>query len=133
MCKFVFLCRNMIFTLTKPTCFIDFVSRCILIQFNYIGCEMRISQKKPFKNHKLGGGILDNVGEHLILTCIQSRLEDISRWRSDNIAWHLVPGPNDPNREGGLPSDQPEPPIMQFQVMSSKAGTRWPSEEFLKV
>ncbi len=50
----------------------------------------------------------------------------------DNIGWHLVPGPNDPNGAGGFPSVQPETPMMQFQVMSSKAGTGWPSEEFLK-
>ncbi len=81
---------------------------------------------------KLGGGILNNVGEHLIPTCVQSRLEDISRWRFDNIGRHLVPGPNDPNGEGDLPSVQPETHMMQFQVMSSKAGTGWPSEEFLK-
>ncbi len=80
----------------------------------------------------LGGGILNDVGEHLIRTCVQSRLEDISRWRCDNIGWHLVSGPNDPNGEGGLPSVQPETPTIQFQVMSSKAGTGWPSEEFLK-
>ncbi len=48
---------------------------------------------------KLGGVIQNNVGGHLIPTCVQSRLEDISRWRFDNIGWHLVPGPNDPNRE----------------------------------
>ncbi len=49
---------------------------------------------------KLGGGILNDVGEHPIPTCVQSRLVDISRWRYDNIGWHLVPGPNDPNGEG---------------------------------
>ncbi len=81
---------------------------------------------------KLGGGILHNVGEHLIPTCVQSRLEDINRLRFDNIGWHLVPGPNDPSEEGGLPLDQPETPMMQFQEMSSEAGTVWPSEEFLK-
>ncbi len=31
-----------------------------------------------------------------------------------------------------FPSVQPETSVMQFQVMSSKAGTGWPSEEFLK-
>ncbi len=81
---------------------------------------------------KFGGGLLTDVKEHLIPTCVQYRLEDISRWRLDNIGWHLVPGPNDPNGEGGLPSVQPEPPLLQFLVMSSKAGTGWPSEEFLK-
>ncbi len=81
---------------------------------------------------KLGVGILNDAGEHLIPTCVQSRLEDISIWRSDNIGRHLVPGPNDPNREGGLPPVRPETPMMQFQVMSSNAGTGWPSEEFLK-
>ncbi len=82
--------------------------------------------------NKCGGGILNDVGEHLIPTCVQSRLEDINRWRFDNIGWHLAPGPNDPNGEGGFPSVQPETPMMQFQVMSSKAGTGWPSEVFLK-
>ncbi len=81
---------------------------------------------------KLGGGILKNVGEHLIPKCVQSRLEEISRWRFDNIGWHLVPGPNDPNGEGGLPSVQPETPVAQFHVMSSKAGTGWPNEEYLE-
>ncbi len=81
---------------------------------------------------KLGGRILNDVGEHLISTCVQSRLEDISRWRFDNKGWHLVPGPNDPNGEGGLPSVQLETPMMQFQVMTSKAATGWPSEEFLQ-
>ncbi len=81
---------------------------------------------------KLFGGILSDVGEHLMPTCVQSRLEDISRWGIDNIGWHLVPGPNDPNGEGGFPSVQPKTPMMQFQVKSSKAGTVWPSEEFLK-
>ncbi len=80
----------------------------------------------------LGGGIPNNVGEHLIPRRVQSRLEDISRWGFDNIDWHLVPGPNDPNVEGGVPSVQPETPMAQFHVMSSKAGTGWPSEEFLK-
>ncbi len=50
----------------------------------------------------LVGGILSDVGEHLIPTCVQSRLEDISRWRFDNIGWHFVPGPKDPNGEDGL-------------------------------
>ncbi len=81
---------------------------------------------------KLGGGVLNNVGEHLIPTCVQSRLKDISRWRFDDKGWHLVPGPNDANGGGGVPSVQSEKPMMQFQVMSSKAGTGWPSEEFLK-
>ncbi len=81
---------------------------------------------------KLVGGILKNVGEHLIPTCVQSRLEDISRWQFDKMGWHLVPGPYDPNGEGDLPSVQPETPLMQFQVMSSQAGTGWPNEEFLK-
>ncbi len=81
---------------------------------------------------KLVGGILNDVGEHLISTCVQSRLEDISRWRFDNIGWHLVLGHNDPNKEVGHPSVQPETPMKQFQVMSSKAGTGWPSKEFLK-
>ncbi len=81
---------------------------------------------------KLGGGILNNGGEHLISTCVQSRLEDIGRWRFDNIGWHLVPGPNDPNGEGGLPAVQPETPMMQFQVISAEAGTGWPSGEFLE-
>ncbi len=81
---------------------------------------------------KLGGGILNDVREHLIPTYVQSRLEEISRWRFDNIGWHLVPGPKDPNGEGGLLSVQPETPMMQFQVIYSKAGTGWPNEEFLK-
>ncbi len=81
---------------------------------------------------KLHGGILDDVGEHLIPTCVQSRLKDISRWGFDNIGWPLVPGPNDPNGEGCLPSVQPEMPMMQFQVMASNAGEGWTSEEFLK-
>ncbi len=81
---------------------------------------------------KLRSGILNDYGEHLIPTCVQPRLEDISRWRFDNIGWHLGPGPNDPNGEGGLPTVQPETPLMSFQVMSSKAGTGSPSEEFLK-
>ncbi len=81
---------------------------------------------------QLLGGKLNDVGEHLIPTCVQSRLEDISRWGIDNIGWHLVPGPNDPNGEGSSPSDHPETPIMRFQAMSSKAKTGWPSEEFLK-
>ncbi len=54
---------------------------------------------------KLGGGILIDVGEHLIPTCVQSRLEDISRWGFDNIGWHFVPGPNDPNGEPTSSSD----------------------------
>ncbi len=78
------------------------------------------------------GGILNDVGEYLIPACVQVRLEDISRWGIDNIGGHLVPGPNDSNGEGSLPSVQPETPVMPFQVMSSKAGTEWPSEEFLK-
>ncbi len=81
---------------------------------------------------KLLGGILNDVGEHLIPTCIQSRLEKVSKWRFDNIGWHLVPGPDDPNGEGSLPSVQPETPMMQFQVVSTKAGTGWLSEEFLQ-
>ncbi len=81
---------------------------------------------------KLGGGIINDNGEHLIPTCVQSRLENISKWRVDNIGWHLVSGPNDPNGEGGLASVQPETPMMQFKVMFSKAGTRRPSEKFLK-
>ncbi len=81
---------------------------------------------------KLGGGVLNDAGEHLIPTCVQFRLKDISRWRFDNIGWHYVPGPNDPNGEGSLPSVLAEAPMMQFQVMSSKAGTEWSSEEFLK-
>ncbi len=70
---------------------------------------------------KLLVGIQNDVGEHLIQTCVQSRLEDISRWGCDNIGWHLVPGPDDPNGEGRLPSVQPETPMMQFQMMSTKA------------
>ncbi len=81
---------------------------------------------------ELAGGMPNNVGEHLIPTGLQYRLDDISRWRFDNISWHLAPGPNDPNGEGGLPSVQPETPMMQFQVMSSKAGTGWLSEKFLR-
>ncbi len=81
---------------------------------------------------KPGGGILNDVGEQLIPACVQSRFEDIGRWRFDNIGWYLVPGPNDPNGEGGLPLAQLETPMIQFQVMTSKAGTGWPSEEFLK-
>ncbi len=81
---------------------------------------------------KFLGGILSDVGGYLIPTCVQSPLEDISRWRIDNIGWHLVPGPNYPNGEGGLPLVQPKTPMMEFQVMSSKAGTGWPCEEFLK-
>ncbi len=81
---------------------------------------------------KRGGGILNDVGEHLIPTCVRSRFEDISRWQFDNVGWHLVPGPNGPTGEGGLPSVQSETPMMQFQVMPWKAGTGWPSEEFLK-
>ncbi len=80
----------------------------------------------------LVGEILNDVGEHLIPTCVQPRLEDISRWGFNSIGWHLVPGPDDPNREGALPLVQLETPMMQFQVVSSKAGTGWPSEEFLK-
>ncbi len=80
---------------------------------------------------KLLGGILSDVREDSI-PCVQSRLQDISRWGIDNIGWHLVPGPNDPNGEGGLPSVQPDTPMMQFQVVSSKARKGWPSEEFLK-
>ncbi len=81
---------------------------------------------------KLLGGIINDVEEHLIPTCVQSRLEDIRKWGIVNIDWHLVPGPYDPNGEDSLPSVQPETPMMQFQVMSSKAGTEWPSEEYLK-
>ncbi len=81
---------------------------------------------------KLLGGILNDVGEHLIPTSVQSRLEDNSRWVIDNVGWHLVPEPDDPNGEGSLPSVQPETPMMQFQLTSSKAGTGWPSEEFLQ-
>ncbi len=58
--------------------------------------------------------------------------KDISRWGIDTVGWHLVPGPNDLNGEGGLPSVQPETTMMQFQVMPSKAGAGCPSEEFLK-
>ncbi len=47
---------------------------------------------------------------------------DISRWRFDKKDWHLVPGINDPSKEGGLPTVQPERPLMKFQVMNSKAG-----------
>ncbi len=47
-------------------------------------------------------------------------------------AKHPVLGPHDPNGEGDLPSVKPETPLVQFQVMSSKAGIGWPSEEFLK-
>ncbi len=78
------------------------------------------------------GGILTDVAEHSLPTGVQSRLRGIRRWGFDNIGWYLVPGPNDTNGEGGLPSVQPATPMMQFQVMSSKAGTRWPNEEFLK-
>ncbi len=68
---------------------------------------MDIEEKKESEIvAKLGGGILNDVGEHLIPTCVQSRLEDISRLRFDNIGWHLVPGPNDPNGEGRLFSVQ---------------------------
>ncbi len=50
----------------------------------------------------------------------------------DNIGWHLVPRPDDPNGEGSLPSVQPETFMVQLQVMSSKAETGRPSEEFVK-
>ncbi len=66
---------------------------------------MRISQKKTIYESeivaKLLCGILNDVGEHLIPTCVQSRLEDISRWGIDNIGCHLVPGPDDPNGSAG--------------------------------
>ncbi len=73
---------------------------------------------------KLGGEILNNVGEHLIQTFVQSRLEGINRWRFDNI------GPNDPNGEGGLPAVQPDPryrreqkrPCSRMKMPSMEAG-----------
>ncbi len=80
----------------------------------------------------LEGGILNYVGEHIIPTCVQSRLEDINRSRFDDKGWRLVPGPNDLNGEGSHSLVQPETPMMQFQVMSSKAETGLPSEEFFK-
>ncbi len=61
---------------------------------------------------KLLGGILNDVREHLIPTCVQSRFEDISRCGIGNIGWYLVPGPNNLNGEVGLSSVKPEKPMM---------------------
>ncbi len=81
---------------------------------------------------KLSVWILNNVEEHVSPTCVQSRLENVSRWRFDNEGWHPVPRPNDPDGEGGLSSAQTGTLMVQFRVMSSKVETGWSSDEFLE-
>ncbi len=78
------------------------------------------------------GRIPNNAGEHVSVTCILSRLVEISRWSFDNECQQPGPQPNKSNGEGGLPSVQLETPMVQSQEVSSKAGTGWSSEEFLE-
>ncbi len=86
------------------------------IQFLLVG--RRQSQKNTFKSHNLrvnrGGRILSNTANRVNPVCVQSRLEDISRWSFNNKGREPVPGPINSNAEDSLCSVQLEAPVVQF-------------------
>ncbi len=75
---------------------------------------MCLSPKKTFKRNELGGRILNNTGVHVGSIWVQSRFEDVSRWSFDSKDRLPVPGSNNLNGEGDLPTVQLETSVVQF-------------------
>ncbi len=86
-------------------------------------CEMRISQKRHDRiitRSKPGG--LKNAGEHVIPTCVQSRLEDM------NSGYSTTKRGNVSRAFFGSTKIH----IVLFELMLTKAGAGWPIKEFIQ-
>ncbi len=96
--------------------------------FNWIyWLQKAVIADKPLNSHKIWTlGVMEswnNSRIHFSPARVQS-------WFGDVVSGQVVPGFDGLREESGISSVQPETPVMHLQIVPSKAGIEWSSEEF---